>query len=376
MKKSVILLVILSFILVNRVFAEEEIDFKSGVLNLPQEVKSAKLVQIEDGDSIKQAETVFETYKILIIKTEDGYGIYNKETESFMYMPIIDEIEKLTDNNYEFKIKVRNLLGYVNTDTETDFLGSFDDISLFGDYLKVKKDNKFGLLDKSGNTVLKTKFSKISSLAGTDTEYIAAKYKGEYQIYDMEGKLLPDDELYTVVNDKDETLINDLKPELLEYITEQKKKDKEYIAANFVTNNGSVKINGKDFTIKTENGKAGLVNDLGITVIPAEYDLITLRRPCRHFSEDLIYVKNNNLYTAFNEKGDIIVEQFDDRVEVYKYGKVYTYEYSDGKWILKSKNKQLGILENVDNKYRFTRTAYSFRNLHRINKLLISIISM
>lgn len=374
MKKLFILLVFTSVICINYSYAENNFDFRPEVINVSEPVKTAQIIQIQDVDVTKQAEVLFETYRIIILKIDDHIGIFNKETNTYMYSPVIDEIEKISDNNYEYKIKVGNLIGYLNTDTEINFLGSFDDISLLGNYLKVKKDNKFGLLDKSGNIILKPKYTKISLINSNNIEYISAKYSDKYQKYDAKGKLLSDDELYTIVEDSSDILARDIRPDFISYINNPS--DNEIKNANLISDNSKLIIDDKNYTVINDNGKIGLNNELGLPVIPAKYELIELKRPCKHYSEDLIFVKNNNLYTVYNEKGDIIAEQFPDKIELYKYGKNYTYELNDNKWLLKLKEKQLGIIENIDGKYRFTRTAYHFRNLHKLNKLLISIISL
>lgn len=374
MKKLFLLLVFICVISINCTFAEDNFDFRPEVINASEPVKTAQIIQIQDADITKTAEVLFETYRIIILKVDEHIGIFNKETNTFMYSPVIDEIQKISDNNYEFKIRVSNLLGYLNTDTEINFLGSFDDINLLGNYLKVKKDNRFGLLDKTGNIILKPIFSKISLINSSNTDYIAAKNSDKYQIYNTDGKLLSDDELYTVVQDKSELLARDIRPDFIKY--KNVSVEDEIKNADFISDNKKLTINDKGYTLINEKGKIGLNNELGLPVIPAKYELIELKRPCRHYSEDLIYVKNDNLYTVYNEKGDIISEQFPDRIEVYKYGRNYIYERNDNKWILKLKEKQLGILENIDGKYKFTRTAYHFRDLHKLNKLLISIISL
>ena len=75
----------------------------------------------------------------------------------------------------------------------------YDTISAMGKYYKVKKDGKFGVIDNNGNIILAPVFQRVNIIDIDGQECFAAKADGKFRIYYNTGNLVPEENLYPVV---------------------------------------------------------------------------------------------------------------------------------------------------------------------------------
>ncbi len=354
-------------------------------------------------EPVEAAEIILENGNVQVLKFDNKYGIYNKAKHSYIMQPVLDSVEPITNGNNEFKIRAKNLVGYVNTETEAAFLTPYEDLSLIENYIKVKKSGKYGLLDKEGNTVLMPIFQKVALIHSGDTEYISGKYDGEYKIFYNTGKLVPEEELYVISYDGFSAFANDIRPI---FITQRSNNNLLYEKAEYNNNmtyeiqelklpkkvkvssemdnikpdklkikENTITIDKKEYIIVNNNNNIGLNSIKNKEIVPAKYDNIDVKRPCKHFASQVILAKKGNYYTVYNLKGDILAEQLPDKINIYRYGKIYTYEFADGIWNLKLNKKIIGKLFITGNdQYEFSKTALHLRSLHKINELLLTIL--
>jgi len=364
------------------------------------ETKSSDYVIVQEqiADEPESVDIIKETNTAKFVKIGDKIGIINKANNEYLIKPIIDRIDNLQANNEsEYKIKVQDLTGYINTDNGVNFLTNYDDIYLTDKYLKVKKDNKYGLIDKSGNIILKPVFQQVSVTYNDNKEYISGKYEGKYKMFYNTGHLVPENELYTIEKGSEYTLAADLKPifksyrkesttvyqkisepedtmvyEIQEIPLPQKvktasiKKDEPVIEKQNIFS-----IDNNEYILVDNNRKIGLNNKKDEEIIPAIYDTLSVKRPCEHYSKGIILASRNNTYTAYNQKGRIIAEEVYDKINVYKYGKVYSLTKENEQYVLRADGKQIGILKMDKNGYEFTKTKFHPHSLHKIYELLI-----
>ena len=130
-----------------------------------------------------------------------------------------DTLDALNEKKNDFKITKDGKVGYLNADLKYSFLTDYDDISPLGDYLKIKKDNKYGIIDISGREILTPEFDRISLLLSDDgREYIVGKKDGKYRLFYNTGVIVPEEKLYTITNDSSVILARDIKPDLKKFI--------------------------------------------------------------------------------------------------------------------------------------------------------------
>ena len=395
-KKIVLLLLVACFVFGNSSFSAEvqNSDFEIVESNPIEEIKVAE----------EQIDVISETDRIKILKKDDKYFILDKQNNKLIIEPIIDEISAFNDN--EYKIKVGDLIGYLNVENNTNFLTNYDDITLLGNYIKIKKDNKYGLLDKNSNLILIPIYEKVSVFYSEDKEYISGKYEGKYKLFQNTGRLIPEEEIYSISNDKYYSLAQDLKPELKKYrlnkttvyekidssnenfvyeIQEIELPEKIKTAAiekniieedfdNKPQNTELLTIDNKNFILTKYEDQYGINKLNADEILPTIYDSITPVKLCEHYKNPILLTTKNDAYAAYDLNGKLLAEKVYDKVNIYKYGKVYTYINDNGKWVLKNGKKQIGTLTYKDNCYKFTKTAFHLLNLHKINELFIAIL--
>ena len=365
------------------------------------ETKSSDYEVVQESNTAAPSDFVVikETDTIQMIKSDNKIGIIDKKSGAFILKPIIDSIDNLQSNNdSEYKFMVQNHIGYVNTDSGVNFITNYDDIIPMDKYLKVKKDNKYGLIDKEGNIILKPLFQKVSVVYNDNKEYISGKYEGKYRMFYNTGNLIPDNELYTVEKEGNYLLAEDLKPIFKAYRQKNKTiyektstaKDSmvyeikeiplpKKVNAAVIEKNEPFKqeeqnifsVDNTEYVVVNNKGKIGLNNKKGKEIIPAVYKSISVKRPCEHSSKGIILASRNNTYTAYNKKGKIIAEDVYGKINVYKYGKVYSLTKENAQLILRANGRQIGILTVDDNGYEFTKTKFHPYVMHKVYELLI-----
>ena len=136
---------------------------------------------------------------------------YAKETKASDYEIAQPAAEIIAINDNEYKLIKDNKAGYINLVSKSTFLTPYDDISVTGDYVKIKNDGKYGLVDKSGNVLLPPSFQSVNVIKSDGKEYLTGKVEGKYRFYQNTGKLIPEEELYTITPTKEYLLANDLR---------------------------------------------------------------------------------------------------------------------------------------------------------------------
>ena len=155
--------------------------------------------------------------------------------------------------------------------------------------LKVKKGEKYGLINLSGKELLKSEYTSINALKGIKNAIIIEK-DGKFGIVDNEGKTILD-------------------PIYLE-----------------VTNLG--KDNKSGYIVKNENGKYGIVDYSKTQILEAKYDGVE-----RIYNNELYVVIEGGKQKIVNKAGeDVLTEGFDEIKKILK-------------------NQDLGVIYKANEKY-------------------------
>lgn len=354
------------------------------------------------NEPVESAEVVMEEGSVKVLKFNDKLGIYDNSKGRYIIQPVLDSVEPMNKEKTEFKIRAKKLVGFASSDLDLAFLTPYEDMFPYKDYLKVKKNGKYGLLDKKGNTLLTPIFQQVGTINSGDTEYLTGKIDGKYKTYYKTGKLVPENELYTISDEGFYAFAKDIRPifkmqkynnnllyekavyndtmtyeikeiELPGKVKVQKdleEKDKEVISDNIIS------VDNKDYIVVNNKKFVGLNNNKNKEIVPAKYDSIDFVRPCEHFRSQVILAKADEYYTIYDLKGHIIAEQLPDKINIYKYGRIYSYVFENGIWNLILGKKVLGTLVITgDEQYEFSKTAFHIKSLHKINELFLSILS-
>ena len=172
--------------------------------------------------------------------------------------------------------------------------------------LKIKKGDKYGLINLSGKELLNPEYTTITALKGIKNAIIIEK-NGKYGIADNEGKIILD-------------------PIYLE-----------------VTNLG--KDNKSGYIVKNENGKYGIVDYSKNQVIEAKYDEIK-----KIYNNDLYVVVEGEKQKIVNKAGeDVLTEGFDEIKQILKNQDLGVIYKSNGKFGVMSLAGNVTLEANFDN---------------------------
>ena len=363
-----------------------------------------EIVQNETIDEINDTQadkidSVYETDKITILKIVKKFTIYDKETDSMVFEPIIDEISAFNEN--EYKVKVGNLVGYVNIENKNNFLTNYDDIILFGNYIKTIKENKYGLIDNKSNIILKPIYDKVGIFYNDGKEYISAKYDGKYKLYQNTGKIIPEKDLYVVLNDQASLLAMNLKPELKKYkydnaqifqdtdtkyeieeinIPEIRKTEStnEDITSEDnepdIESNNQFTIDNKTFILVKKDNKFGINTLKGEEILPPIYDNIVIVNLTKDYNTNTFWAIKNNVFSEYSLNGEILAEQVYDKINIYRYGNVYSYNKNNNIWDLRCNGKLIGQLTIENDDYKYSKSKFHLNRVNKINEIFISIL--
>ena len=369
-----------------------------------KETKASDYEIVQSSPNEQEETIVSENANTVIYKINDKYGLKYKESGKIILKAEWDEIIAINDN--EYKLIKNNKAGYINLALKSTFLTPYEDITPTGNYVKVKNAGKVGLVDKNGNLILPPTFQKINIFNSEGKEYLTGKIEGKYRFFHNTGKLIPEEELYTITPTKESILANDLRPIFKTKYTHnettyeketsntnlvyeiQEMKSKEKVKARFFKKNSRlpmrgdklvelentdknfISINNKDYSLSKNGNKIGLKNKSGIEILPANFDSIAILKPCSHFFNSVILAKKDGLYNIYDLKGNLNALQNTNNITVYSGRRVYVYY--DG--IVTLDDKQIGTITKEGNKYK-TKNEKFKKVPHKVNELIITILS-
>ena len=266
------------------------------------------------------------TYKTKAIdsKNEMLFTKYNKVEA----IENIDSSGNLWYENNVLKVKQNDKFGLINLDGNELIAPIYDEIySLKGikESLIIKQDGLYGLLNNKGNLIISPKYKEIKSLDEKDYQkgYITIDENDKYGLLDATGK--------TILENKYERIDN---------------------------------IYSDNYYVIEESGKQKLINKTGEEASLTDYDKIT-----QIINSGIVYSKDNK-YGVINFNGETLVKPIYDYLEEIntdvfkatlndKCGLIdlneeikLTYEYTD---IYYNKDAKIYIAENAD----YTSSIYN-----------------
>ena len=233
----------------------------------------------------------------------NGAAVVRKDKKEGPYLMNKNE-ERLTDKKYD-KIDIndadseksmwmvwkKDKVGMINSKGDEIVSPDSDWVYFNGYYIVIEKDNKVGLIDYNGKTVIKLKYDEVSPDKYSDIKAVRRDKKWGFVNADGEKVIkMKYDDAYSFLS-------SDLCP---------------------------VKL----------NGKWGYINKSGKTIIPFKYD------EASSFDKKNATVMENSKWYVINEKGDV-VKTFDKKYKiVFMYSDVYLALTKGKKWVILDKNAE------------------------------------
>jgi len=249
------------------------------------------------------------------------------------------------ENNGFLAFEVETRWGFLTTNG-TQIPAIYEEVGSFNDGVcPVKKDEKWGVIDKNGKVVVPFRYKVI--YAFRNYRSIAISEKGA-QLIESKGNFIS--KCFTAIDfDKfPYYIVQEDKNGLRQFIINQKNesrfpKNKFWAVSLFVNHE---EIAGK-------HGKYGIINEKGKRVIPFKYEDIA------YFQENLAAVKKQGKFGFINRKNKLVIPFEFDRIErgfhqhraIVGQGKPMNYKYSliDEKGVKLSSFKYTIIQEVAQN---------------------------
>lgn len=342
-------------------------------------------------------------------------------SSSFAYQPKSTDYVVVPDEPVKENIQVQKDVAVKEQTTQTQDDFSLKAVGELGQYIKIKQDGKYGVMDKNGNIILAPVFQQVNLINYNSQECFWAKANGKVRLYYNTGKLVPETDVNTLTQNTSLLLARDLKPifkiaaqnkDILytkiekqeradQYVYEikeiplvkvnsnnvqvahveknaKKVADKAEEVQSVIDQNGDFFTIGRNqFLLVTQNGKIGVVDSKNAVILPAKFDTLELKKPCKHFKTPVFVVSANNAYSIYDEEGRVLAEQIFDKINVYRNGKLYTFNIENGKGILRSDGKIIGSFTLSDDGYKYSpKNKLSIIKPHMVNNLIMTIVNM
>ena len=350
---------------------------------------------------------------IKVTKNNDKFFIFNKKSNSYTFSSDFEivKVEKFK-NVSGYKLVAKNAAGYINEDGSLKFF--VNEIIPVGNYLKIKKDNLYGICDNSGRIIIPAVNEKVNLVHTDSKEYFAVKNNGKYKLYSNAGELIPENELYSVVtNDsvsaEKDILARDIRPELLGgkrfslIVYENSNLQKNDTEDNDLYEIKDIKIPGyepktSETAIKTVSDKVAaaendasvkplsigkyefypkedsLLNSKGDVILPFAAETLSFFQPKKLFKTPMLIASKNNIYYVYDMKGNLIAEQTFEKINVYQYGRVYTYTPNGNAGELTCSNKLIGTISKTEEGFEFNQKAFTILNINKVTDILFAVL--
>jgi hypothetical protein len=254
------------------------------------------------------------------------------------------EYDDIDPFNHELaSVKKNKKFGFVNRSGKLVIPIQFDNNSDFQNsgLALVKKNHKFGFIDSSGREIIPLNYQDASD--STIDSLLILKEKGKWAFFDSYGKQKSDfiynEIALTNINIKgnDEStfwkngLILVRKNNQIAYLDKNLKE-----VVPFGKYDWGERFNQNRIAIVSKNRKYGIINEFGKKIIQPKYD--TLEHPQEDYHESEIFEgRNKNYITLLDNRGN----------KIYDKVKSYNFDFSR----LKSKVQRVYVIQNLQNKY-------------------------
>lgn len=325
---------------------------------------------------------IYETEKFKIIQNGKSYFSIKNTDGDYVITQDWENVKAVNDTGNLLKFTKQGKFVFFDALTGELLMYPADDFSLLGSNLKIYKNGKYGLIDNYGNTILEPVYERISITNFDDKEYLVAKQNGKNLLFYNNGELVQEEDLYTITTEESLSLLaKDIKPIIkTNYL---KSISKKLVEENNVTNKfeelnieknelseKTITIKNKTYYVTYDEKKIGLSTMQNKRILPASYDSISVKQLSGKFSTPVLLAEKKGVSSIYSLKGKLLAEEIDNKINIYKYGKVYTY--INGEVLQNGEKVGNLILEN--NEYKFEKTKTMFLPISKVNELILTIL--
>lgn len=209
--------------------------------------------------------------------------------------------------------------------------------------LKVQKNDKFGLIDLTGNEVIPIEYDEITVIRGIENSF-KVKKDDKYGIVDGDGKTVIQAQYADI-----DVLGKDNKSGFIIKNADGKYGIVDYSNAQILEAkyDSIEKVYGNDMYVVNLNGKQKVVNKSGNDVLTTGFD--SIKQILANQENAVIFVKSNK-FGVMNTSGEVVIESQYDSLEETKVGT-----------FIASKDGKYGIINiNKEEKLPFEYNSISF----------------
>lgn len=169
---------------------EEDGTYKTKVINKAGEEIFTQFDKVEALENYDISGNLWYEENVLKVQKNGKWGLINLEGKE-LKPTVYDEITTLKGIENSLIVEKEGLVGLLNN-TGTEIADTqYTQITNFGEeykngYITVNQDNKYGLINSSGKTILENKYEKIEPIYSD--KYFVVKEDGENKIINTDGE--------------------------------------------------------------------------------------------------------------------------------------------------------------------------------------------
>lgn len=295
------------------------------------------------------------------VRKGDLWGYFDttgKQIIDFQYRAASDFCEGLAVVNSDID-STEVLYGFINKENEFVIPARFQYAMTFSEgFAVVKSYDRFGMIDRKGKEVIPCKYMALSSMMD-----------GRCFAFDAESEL-------AAMFDKKAKRLTDFKYNEIQYYSEGLYVVRAGNQITFLDQKGHEQFGMYEevsgffdgYSMVKRDGKFGIINRKGKTILPIEYDNSGWRAMEYIFSENLAMVEKNGHYGFVNKRGEVVIPLIYESAQHCTEGLIPVQK--DGMWgfIDKEGNTVCPFLFTAASYFTWGRAEVVFNNVtYKIN---------
>lgn len=287
--------------------------------------------------------------QLYTIEKDGKYGAINNKF-TIVIKPSYDEIRGFRKGYTVAKLHQK--YGVLNTKGERVIPFQYEDLyhTNLPKVFVFEKDQKYGLITVSGKEILPPNYGFSIAIVNKGKNYIVTNAEDKYALLDKKGIQLTNFKYDYIEGDLPTSIYSFRIGEKYGYINT---KGEEIIPAKFQY---AARFQG-NYAIVKNNGKSGIIDKKGATVLPFVYDNILYKHSFEfdqynYDNAEVFYLSKNGKYGILDKKLKTIVAIEYDVISNFNEG--YAYVKKEGKYGFINKKGELVIPLEYDDAYPFT----------------------
>ena len=171
---------------------EEQSTYKTKVINSKNEEIFTEYEKVEALENYDEAQNLWYEENVLKVQKNNKWGLIDLNGKELL-KPEYDSIITLKGIKNSLVVEKDGLLGLVNNKGIKILDPNYIEIQKFGDdykngYITINQDNKYGIVNISGNIILENKYEKIDNIYSE--KYFVIRENGKQKLIDKESNII------------------------------------------------------------------------------------------------------------------------------------------------------------------------------------------